>query len=99
MFIAECYQNIKDTDECPMTNELLETLDQLLDQFNVKHFFTMGYQADIDEDPDVVYSVMYEEKDHATFFLVYALWCKQYRGLTDEKLYKAMLKEGTKHVC
>ena len=55
--------------------------------------------ADIDKDPDVVYSVMYEEKDQATFFLVYAIWCKQYRGLTDEKLYKAMLKESTKHVC
>lgn len=99
MFIAERYQNIKDTDEYPMTYELLETLDQLLDQFNVKHFFTLGSQADIDEDPDVVYSVMYEEKDHSTFFLVYALWCKHYRGLTDEKLYKAMLKEGTNHVC
>lgn len=99
MFIADCYQDIKDTDEYPMTDELLETLDQLLDQFKVKHFFSMGYQADTDEDPDVVYNVMFEEKDLATFFLVYALWCKQYRGLTDEKLYKAMLKEGTKHVC
>lgn len=99
MFIADRYQNIKETDEYPMTNELLETLDQLLDQFNVKHFFTIGYQADIDEDPDVVGSVMYEDENHATFFLVYALWCKQYRGLTDENLYKAMLKEGTKHVC
>lgn len=38
MFIAERYQNIKDTDEYPMTNELLETLDQLLDQFNVNTF-------------------------------------------------------------
>ena len=99
MFIADHYQNIRDTDEYPMTNELLETLDQLLNQFNVQHFFNYGYQADINEDPDIVYSVMYEEKDQATFFLVYAIWCKQYRGLPDEKLYKAMLKESTKHVC
>lgn len=98
MFIADSYQNIKDTDEYPMTYELLEDLDQMLDKYNVPHSFNMGYQPDIDADPDVTYAVMYEKKDHSTFFLVYALWYKYYRGLSDEKLYKALLKEGTKQL-
>lgn len=96
MFIANHYTNIKDTEENPMTIELLEQLDKMLTDNNIQHFFAEPHTKDLEKEPDTYESVYYEDADEIAFFLVYALWCKQYRGLSDERIKKAMIKEATK---
>lgn len=95
MFIANHYVNLKDTEEHPMTLDLLEKLDKMLTDNNIQHFFADPHTEDLDKDPDACESVYYEDTNQMSFFLVYALWCKQYRGLSDEQIKKAMIKEAT----
>jgi len=92
MFIADMYQNIRDTEEYELTEELIEKLDKMLTENGIEHFFSLPRNEDIDADETVSLTVAYEREKETAFFLVYALWCKVYRHADDALIQKAMLK-------
>lgn len=93
MFIADMYQNIKDTEEYPIEDGMVEKLDKMLTDNGVEHFFSLPRIEDTDKDETVALTVAYDSDKDMEFFLVYALWCKVVRGCTDELINKAMLRK------
>lgn len=92
MFIADMYHNIKDTEEFPLEDGMVERLDEMLTEYKVDHFFSLPHPSDIDKDETASLMVGYDSKDDVTFFLVYALWLKSVRNAPDEMINKAMLR-------
>lgn len=94
LFIADTVKNIKDTDKYPITIEMVETLDEMLSEYGVTHFFSYPIDSTdgIANNPEDYLTIFYDGKDSLTFNLVYALWCKTTRQVEDEVLYKALRK-------
>lgn len=88
--VFDHYQIIQDTEEHPFDMGLLEKLDEMLNIYGVAHAFTIPHQETLDEKPDACIEVDYCEDDHMTFSLVYALFCKTCRKITDRKLAGAL---------
>lgn len=93
MFMADVKQVIKDREENRVTTEMLEILDEMLNDYEVKHFFTLPDGKDgIAFDDSHVANVYFEESDRMTFSLVYMLWFKTVRHVEDVKIANAMKK-------
>lgn len=93
LFIANRYQVIKNNNECQIEDGMIEKLDEMLNEYGVKHFFTLpdgdGTGAAIDQ--DAVVNVFYDaDTDEMTFFLVYALWTKTVRKMSDKRILNGM---------
>ena len=82
------------------TEELLERLSGMLNEYGVAHSYCLTDAKEIEEiesrDRDYCVTIMYEEKDEVTFSLVYMLWAKIHRGVSDELIKKAMGKKSVK---
>lgn len=92
LFVADTTKTIKDTDKHPVTEEMIEKLDAMLNEYGITHFFTLPINstdgiANNDED---YLNVFYDSKDSLSFNLVYALWCKVTKRVEDELIYKAL---------
>lgn len=89
--VFDTYKIIRDRNGFTnFTEELLEKLDEMLDQFGVAHAFCECRNEYIEEDDSSVITVMYNGEDGGKFFLVYALFIRTYRGATDEQIKEAM---------
>lgn len=96
MFVATRYQVIRDTEECRVTEGMIEELDKMLTNAGVNHFFTLPFnQEDGCPADDHVACVFYDDQDETAFACVYILWSKVVRNLPDEKIKKAMVKFGS----
>lgn len=94
LFIADRTKVIKDTDNYPINEGMIEKLDEMLTENGIQHFFTLPIDATdgiANNDEDCL-NVFYDSKDEMAFFLTYALWIKTYRGADDEMIKKAMQK-------
>lgn len=95
MFIADSYHVIRETEEYPVTEGMIEKLDAMLSEYGVPHYFALpnadpetGYAKD-----DEVLNLYYEAKDTKVWVLVYALWLKTVREYDDdEKIGDAVSK-------
>lgn len=88
MFIADRMIAIHDKEDSIVSYEMIEKLDQMLNEYNVPHAFTL-YNAD-HQDTDVAFNLYYEEKDEMTLDLVLMLWAKLERKFNDEKISEMM---------
>ena len=84
------------------TEEKLEKFDEMLSEYGVSHCFSLTDANEIEiinqSNKEYCVSVMYEECDETVFEMVYMLWSKVYRGVSDELIYKAMRKMSTRKV-
>lgn len=94
MFIADETTIIKDTENHPIKEGMIEKLDEMLTEYGVQHFFTLPIDATdgIANNDDDYLNVFYDSKDEMTFNLVYMLWVKTIRNATDEMIETAMKK-------
>lgn len=98
--IFDRYFNIKNKEGFEdVTEEKLEILDKMLNEYNVPHAFCLISAEEIEEihkNPDVEYcvSLEYEEDKEITCELVYMLWMKVHRGASDEAIKKAFAKKS-----
>lgn len=92
--------NREGVEDC--TEEKLEKLDKMLNEFGVSHCFTLTTAEEIkgieEFNREYYVTVMYEESDETVFEMVYMLWSKIYRGVSDNMIYKAMIKISTRKV-
>ena len=88
LFIADHYQKIRNTDEVPLRDGMVEILDTMLTDNSVQHYFSLPF--DTSDDTELL--LCYDGKDDMAFFLVYALWMKTVRRADDKHIVKAMLK-------
>lgn len=96
LFIADTYHTIKETEECPATDEMIDKLDEMLNEYGVRHYFSLptadedGYAKDGE-----VLNVFYDaSEDDLTWHLVYALWLKAVRGYKDDdKIRRSFTKK------
>lgn len=92
--VYDTYMVIRDNEKViDMTDELLETLDNMLTTAGVDHAFTECGDGDYNSDKGYpVYRVAYMGSDSTKFFLTYALFAVTYRGFTDDMINKGMAK-------
>ena len=88
MFIADRIIAIHDKEDSIVSYEMIEKLDQMLNEYNVPHAFSL-YFAD-HQDTDVAFNLYYEEKDEMTLDLVLMHWAKLERKFNDEKISEMM---------
>lgn len=95
LFIANRYQVVKNTEDCTINEGMIEKLDEMLTEYGVKHFFTLpdGDANGSAIDQDAVVNVFYDDDtDSMTFFLVYALWSKTVRKISDKRIIHGIEK-------
>lgn len=97
LFIADTYHTIKETEDCLVTEEMIDKLDDMLTEYGVQHYFSLPTAADEDgyaKDGDVL-NVFYDaSEDDLTWHLVYALWLKTVRGYkNDDKIRRSFAKK------
>jgi hypothetical protein len=83
---------MKDREGTPSVDETVEKLDEMLNAYNVKHSFTLPHNAVIAEYPAAVITLNYNDADDLVLSLIYALFCKVYRGAGDKELGEALAK-------
>lgn len=93
MFIADMFYRIHDTEKYPLKDGMVETLDKMLTDNGIQHFFALPTNEMIDADETVSLICTYDSDDDMAFFLTYALWCKTVRKCDDELINKAMMKK------
>ena len=98
MFIADHFINIKSTEENTIEDGMIEKLDEMLTENGIQHVFTLPIESEdgIAKDPEVVLSLGYEEVDDMAVSLVYMLWAKTVRKVSDERISKWMSKMTSK---
>ena len=94
MFIADQMKPIKETEEFPVKDEMIEKLDQMLTEYGVQHFFTLPSEQDEEGfvKDGYVLDLFYDSDDYMTFTLVYALWLKTIRKVEDEMIWNGFKK-------
>lgn len=92
MFIADRYQNIIEKENETITEEMIEKLESMLTEYEVKHFFSLPIESKdgIAVNQDCILSIAYDSKDNVKFNLVYALWCKVYRKISDTRIINGL---------
>lgn len=97
--VFDTYLAIKDREGQPdMDDTLLEKLDEMLTTYGVAHAFSLPHEKTLEECPEATLEVVYDSSDDITFNLVYILFNKTYRGVTDKAVAKAMVKVSAKYV-
>lgn len=78
-----------------MTEALLEKLDEMLNQYNLPHAFTLPFFDGSDPDPDnAVVRMFYREEDEMTVELVYCLFSHLHRHVPGAKIYQGFAKKA-----
>ena len=99
MFVADTFVNIREYERQPEVNEsMVEEFDRMLNEYNVKHFFSLPLESTdgIADDPTCFLSISYNSEDDLTFKLVYMLWAKTVRGISEDRIWSAMYKSSCK---
>lgn len=93
--VFDVYKVIKDSEKYgEFTEEMLEKLDEMLDEYEVDHAFSECRNEDIAKDINSTLTVMYNQKDDTKFFMIYGLFCMKYRNLDAEQMEKTMKKRA-----
>lgn len=91
--VFDTYKNMKDSEKYGfVTEEMLEKLDAMLDEYDVAHAFSLCRDEDIEADGTCSVTVMYNSEDNTKFVLVYALFCMKYRNVEADLIEKALEK-------
>ena len=89
--VFDTYVTIKDREGHPdMDDTLLEKLDEMLTTYGVPHAFSLPHEKTME--------VAYDSSDDITFSLVYILFNKTYRGVTDKAVAESMIKVSAKYM-
>lgn len=89
--VFNAYKVIKDSEKYgDFTEEMLEKLDEMLDEYEVDHAFTECRNEDIEKDVNSTVTVVYNDEDDTKFFMVYALFCMKYRNADADEIKKCM---------
>ena len=84
--VFDCVINMKDEEGYPNVDEsLIEKLNAMLNEYGIRHSFSLPHPATIEEIPNVAISLHYCEEDDMTVSLIYALFSKVYavwRGIS-----------------
>lgn len=84
------------------TTYLVQTLDNMLTEYNIPHAFSELLDMEIDDyetkhpDREVIIKILYCEDNEIEFNLIYALWLKVCRGASDECILKGFCRKGIK---
>lgn len=93
MFVATRSQVIRSYEGYEIEDGMIEKLDEMLTAYGVQHFFTLPLNSTdgiANDDRDVM-NVLYDgDNDRMTFNLVYMLWAKTVRNISDDRLIRAM---------
>lgn len=81
-----------------MDDTLLEKLDEMLTTYGVPHTFSLPREKTMEDCPEAVLEVAYDSSDDITFSLVYILFNKTYRGVTDKAVAESMIKVSAKYM-
>lgn len=79
-----------------VTEEMLDKLDAMLTAHGIEHSFTLPMEDDFDDHPDAQLALYFLDDDSMKTFLVYALWLKEERNMSDERIKKGMAKYSGK---
>ena len=91
--VFNVYKNIKDSEKYgDFTEEMLEKLDEMLNEYGIDHAFAECRSEDLEADANCTVTVLYNIEDDTKFFMVYALFCMKYRNLEEEEVEKCMKK-------
>lgn len=97
--VFDTYVTIKDREGHPdMDDTLLEKLDEMLTTYGVPHVFSLPHEKTMEDCPEAVLEVAYDSSDDITFSLVYILFNKTYRGVTDKAVAESMIKVSAKYM-
>lgn len=89
---------MKDKQGYASVDSTVEVLDEMLNTHNIPHAFIIPTNADIDANPEATLALCYESNLHMEVSLIYALFCKLYRGLENEKIANALLKVASNYI-
>lgn len=76
----------------------LKKLDEMLTTYGVPHAFTLPHEKTMEDCPEATLEVAYDSSDDITFSLVYILFNKTYRGVTDKAVAESMIKVSAKYM-
>ena len=81
MFVADTVRTIKEKEDSKVTMRMFRRLDEMLNEANVQHFFSLPVESKngLVNDEDYA-SVWYDSSDSMTFNHVFSLWCKVVRA-------------------
>lgn len=89
--VFDTYVTIKDREGHPDMDEMLTT-------YGVPHAFTLPHEKTMEDCPEATLEVAYDSSDDITFSLVYILFNKTYRGVTDKAVAESMIKVSAKYM-
>lgn len=98
MKIYDRYVVIKDYDDpaiLDVDEDKLEKLDNMLNEYNIPHFFTYPIVEGKDPDPEEAAArLIYGTEDEMNFELVYCLWASIHRNMPREKIIAGFAKKA-----
>ena len=87
------------------TMETVETLDNMLNEYNIDHAFMYTY-AEIQERleqkegvNEYCATLLYDSDDEIIVETIFILWAKAHRNATDERILKAMSRIVESHIA
>ena len=83
-------EGYKDIERC------IGALEDMLNQYGIKHSFALPHAAVFEEKPNTVFALNYSEKDDMTVCLLYPLFCKIHRGAKDDMIGRALVAVGNR---
>lgn len=98
MKIYDRYVVIKDYDDpaiLDVDEDKLEKLDNMLNEYNIPHFFTYPIFEGKDPDPEEAAArLIYGADDEMNLELVYCLWASIHRNMPREKIIACFAKKA-----
>lgn len=95
MFVADHKVTLKNKEGWnDITNGMVEKLDRTLSDYGIQHFFTLpeGDEEGFVINDEEEYYLFYNSKDADEVFMIYALWMKRWRGISEKELHSGMKK-------
>lgn len=88
MFVADRMIVIHDRENSIVSYDMIEKLNKMLTEYGVDHAFTL-YDSN-NQDTDVAFNLLYEEKNETLVEVICILWAKTERKFNDEKIREMM---------
>jgi hypothetical protein len=89
---------IRNREGTPGVDETLEKLDEMLNAYGVEHSFTLPHDAVIAKHQNATVILNYSDEDNIVLSLIYALFCRVYRGAEDKELGEALVKIASRYI-
>jgi hypothetical protein len=76
----------------------LDKLDEMLNTYGIKHSFTLPRGEDYEKYPNAAVIMQFTDADDMVLSLVYALFCKVYRNVDDNRLAEGLVKSSNRYI-